>query len=319
MTESLIFQKFIQNAKCNTIYHGSVFYNLAFKYFIEEALSKKLTTEAEFDDMKTFQLYSKYETFEPYFTLIPQTTYNLTELTVIVSSIHDCLLVYLDTIGIFYTTVQNYYGRGKIKLNRNDPDDFIKQVIETTSKYDPKLIKKQINTIQLYELVIKSIIKVIDTFVVPVLPEPFRRVFNSQKDIASEQIKESSNDYSSFTGQNIDILKKQYKKDNRDLYILNIEFINKLSNMTTYKDCFVIIYSCNFTGIKPQNVTKSIIETYKIYGDRLETFVSSKFPVDKICRTITEAFFYNGALSKILPTYYVNLALHKYINRETGV
>jgi hypothetical protein len=89
--------------------------------------------------------------------------------------------------------------------------------------------------------------------------------------------------------------------------------------MTTYKDCFVIIYSCNFTGIKPQNVTKSIIETYKIYGDRLETFVSSKFPVDKICRTITEAFFYNGALSKILPTYYVNLALHKYINRETGV
>ena len=195
----------------------------------------------------------------------------------------------------------------------------IKQVIERTSKYDPILIKKQINTIQLYELVIKSIIKVIDTFVVPVLPTQFRCVFDSQKDIASKQIKEPSNDYSSFTGQNIDVLKKQYKKYNRDLYMLNIQLINQLSEMTTYKECFVVIYSCNFPGIKLENVSKSIIETYKIHGDRLRKFVSSKFPTDKICGTITQALIDNGTLSKILPTYYENLALYKYINRESGV
>ncbi len=317
MTDSSIFHQFIKNVKCNTIYHGVAFYNLAFKYYIEEALLKNITTEAEIDDMKNSKYYLNYKAVESYFTLIEKKNYNFTELTVIISCVHDSLLVYLDTFSIFYTTIENYYGKGKIKLNRDNPEDFIKQIIETTPKFDPNTIKKQINTIQRYELVIKSIIKVIETFVVPVLPEPFRIVFNSEKDIASKQGKETSNNYSDFIGQNIDILKEKYKSANKFLYDINFFVINQLSQHISYKECFMLVYSFKFSDIKLGNVTKDLQESYKKYGDKLEQFVlSNSFPVDQICGTITLAILENGPLSKNLPIYYNNLALHKYITSK---
>ncbi len=312
MTDSLIYNKFIKNIKCNIIYHGSAIYNLAFKYYIEEALRKKITTESEIDDMKQFQFYRKYESVESYFTLIEKNHYNFTELTVIISSLHEALMIYLDQISILYTTIQNFYGKGKIKLNRDDPEDFIKQVTDSTSKYNPQTIRKQINTIQRYELVIKSIIKVIDTFIVPVLPEQYLSVFDKEKDIALKQMKDISNDYSNFVGQNIDTLKEQFKTQNKDLYEINIEMINHLSELNTYKECFVLVYTCNFSDIEISNVTKDLLENYKKYGSQLADYVSSKFPINAIC-AVAKALLSTGVLSKILPTYYTNVALNKYI------
>ena len=316
MTESIIFHKFIKNVKCNMNYHAVAIYNLTFKYYIEEALRKNISTELEIEDMKKSVLYMKYDSVEPYFTLMTKNDYTFTELTVIISCMHDSLLVYLDTINVLYTTIQNYYGKGKVKLNRDDPEDFIKQISELTSKYDPTIIKKQINTIQQYELVIKSLIKVFDTFIVPILPEQFHAIYNMEKEIAIKQIKNISNDFSSFTYQNIDILKEKYKNDNKASYKINMQLIDSMSKNNNFKDCFYIIYRSDFDDIKLSDVTKELQETYKKYSKELIKFVSSKFPVDKVCSTVSKELLEKGILCKILPLYYTNLALYKYINSQ---
>jgi hypothetical protein len=316
MTESIIYHKFIKNVKCNMNYHAIALYNLTFKYYIEEALRKNISTELDIEDMKKSVLYMKYESVEPYFTLLTKNDYTFTELTTIIACLHDNLIVYLDTINILYTTIQNYYGKGKVKLNRDDPEDFIKQISELTSKYDPTIIKKQINIVQRCELVIKSLIKVFDTIVVPILPEKFSAMYNSEKDIAIKQIKNISNDFSSFTGQNIDILKEKYKKDNKDSYKINMQLIDLLLEKNNFKDCFYIIYRSDFDDIKLGDVTKDLQDTYKKYGKELMKFVSFKFPVDKVCSSVSKSLLEKGVLCNILPLYYTNLALYKYINSQ---
>ena len=111
-------------------------------------------------------------------------------------------------------------------------------------------------------------------------------------------------------------MKEKYKNDNKASYKINLQLIDSMSKNNNFKDCFYIIYRSDFDDIKLSDVTKELQETYKKYSKELIKFVSSKFPVDKVCSTVSKELLEKGILCKILPLYYTNLALYKYINSQ---
>ena len=95
-----------------------------------------------------------------------------------------------------------------------------------------------------------------------------------------------------------------------------MQIIDSLSENNNFKECFYIIYRTEFNDIKLSDIKKDLQDTYKKYGKELMTFVSSKFPVDEVCSTISKALLEKGVLTNILTLYYRNLALYKYINSQ---
>jgi predicted nucleic-acid-binding protein len=214
MTESVIYQKFIKIIKSKILVHSWTFQNISFKYFSEEAVIQKVFTQKEIDNMKKSPLYIPYESVIDYFKEV-KNHYDFCELNVIISCMYDSLLIYADVINILYTTIKNYYGKGKIELNLDDLEAFISQVSHI---YDASIIRKQFKTVKKFEIVIKSILKVIDKDIVPILPQPHRTLFELKKNTTFRTLKELVDDHLDFVGKDLEVLKKQYKGQNNKLY-----------------------------------------------------------------------------------------------------
>ncbi len=316
MTESVIYQKFIKIVKYHIVSHSMAFQNISFKYFSEDVLNQNIYTKEEIDDMKKSPLYMPYESVQNYFKMITKNNYNFCELTVIISSLYDSLLVYSDVIDILYPAVKNYYGKGKIQLNRDDIEDFITKVMETTSKYDPNIIRKQFKTIKLLELVIKSILKVIDNDIVPILPEKYRTLFELKKNVTFNTLKELTTDHLDYVDQDIGLLNKMFKKQNNELYTFIISSIDAFEEFSTFHTIFMLIYICKFDGINPNNVKSYLKKTYATDIKKLLKFTNSNFPVDKICMEILKNTLSKNILYTISLQYHKNLSLYKYITSK---
>ncbi len=315
MSNSAIYQTFIKIVKSKMVSHSWPFQNIAFKYFSEEAVIQKMYTKEQIEDMKKSELYMPYESVQHYFKVI-KTHYDFCELTVIISCLYDSLLIYSDVINILYTTVKNYYGKGKIQLNRDDIEDFITKVMETTSKYDPNIIRKQFKTIKKFELVIKCILKVMDNDVVSILPEPHRTLFELKKDTTFKTLKELSDDHLDFVGKDQEVLKKNYTTQNIMLYQFIIESLNAFEDFDNFYDIFMMIYICKFDGINSNTINSYVKKTYKTEMKKLMLFTSANFPINKICMEIQKNTLPTSILYNISLQYYKNLALYKYITSK---
>ncbi len=211
---------------------------------------------------------------------------------------------------------KNYYGKGKIQLNLDYPEDFITQVMESTSKYDPNIIRNQLKTIKMFQIVIKCLMKVIENYVLPILPEEFRVIFELKKDTTLKTLKEIK---TYFGDQDIEVLKKKYKEKNNKLYELIVLEVNIKGEFTNFQHIYNLIYSC-FIVLKCETVVN--LSKYKLmvhdkcncnYNSDLDKFISTNFPVDKICLDITKKLYSSRIFYNISQQYYKNLALYKYI------
>jgi hypothetical protein len=310
MTDSEIYQKFIKIVKSKIVAHSWPFQNIAFKYFSEEAVIQKMYTKEQIEDMKKSELYMPYELVKDYFKVI-KNHYDFCELTVIISCLYDTLLIYADVINILYTTIKNYYGKGKIELNRTDIEAFISQV---KPKYDAHIIRKQFKTIKKLELVIKSILKVIDNDIIPILPQPHRTLFELKKNTTFKTLKELADDHLDFVGKDLEVLKTKYKSQNNNLYTFIMASIDAFEGFDNFYDIFLTIYMCKFDGINPNNnVNEYLKKIYKTDMKKLVQFTSANFPVDKICMEILTNTLSKSILYTISVQYHNNLALYRYL------
>ena len=310
MTDSEIYQKFIKIVKSKIVAHSWPFQNIGFKYFSEEAVIQKIFTQKEINNMKTSTLYMPYESVQHYFKVI-KNHYDFCELTVIISCLYDTLLIYADVINILYTAIKNYYGKGKIELNLDDIEAFISQV---KPKYDANIIRKQFKTIKKLELVIKSILKVIDNDIIPILPQSHRTLFELKKNTTFSTLKELADDHLDFVDKDLEVLKKKYKTQNNNLYTFIMASIDAFEEFDNFYDIFLTIYICKFDGINPNNnVNEYLRKIYKTEMKKLIQFTSANFPVDKICMEILKNTLSKSILYTISIQYHNNLALYKYL------
>jgi hypothetical protein len=188
--------------------------------------------------------------------------------------------------------------------------------MESTSKYDPNIIRNQLKTIKMIQVSINSQIKVIENYVLPILPEKFRVIFELKKDTSLKTLKEFKTD---FGDQDIEVLKKKYKEKNNKLYDLIVLEVNLKGELTNFRLIYHFLYSC-FIVLKRETIVN--LTKYKLmvhdrcncnYNSDLDKFISTNFPVDKICLDITKKLYSNCIFHTISKQYYKNLALYKYI------
>ncbi len=318
MTESPIYKLFIKNVYASMIGYAINFKNICFKYFADEALETNIYTQDEIEEMKKYSGYLPYESVQNSFTNIKKTNYTFCELTIIISCIYNNNVLFLDTINIINIAIQNYYGKGKIKLNIDDPEDFINQVMASTSKYDPDVIRNQLKTIKKVKLGIKCQMKVIDNYILPVLPGRFRVVFELKKDTTLKNLKEFNQD---FSDQDLDLLKKNYKEKNNQLYKFIIEILDAIEDIKTFDEIFHFVYRCFIALNKKktiQNLTKYrlYVKDTSICPGYFDKFISVNFPVEEICFDITKKLLYKSEFYKISHNYYKNLVLYNYITSK---
>jgi hypothetical protein len=215
---------------------------------------------------------------------------------------------------------KNYYGKGKIQLNLDYPEDFITQVMESTSKYDPNIIRNQLKTIKMFQIVIKCLMKVIENYVLPILPEKFCVIFELKKETTLKTLKEFKID---FQNQDIDLVKKNYKKTHNEIYKSIFRALNTIEKFRQFNNIFSLTYQC-FSVLKRETVIN--LTKYKLtvhdrcncnYNSDLDKFISTNFPVNKICFNITKKLTSQSLFHNISQQYYeIYLPLYNYITSE---
>lgn len=315
----LVYHSFMENIMSSITIHSNALESIVLHYYMEETLKNNIHTQTELDELKKHKLYIPYEFVQNYFSSLIKNDYNFTELTIISACLYDNMLICQDVINIFYTTIKNYYGKGKIGLDRSNPEEFISLV---NSKYDKELIRKQLKTVNQLEILINTFIKVIEEYIVSILPGKFKVVFKLKKDTTLQTLIELTDDHLDFADINIEQLKKKYKEDNINLYKGIMDIINKVCEINNFYMIFEFVFSRNFNILeKNKNIVKCVDNNYKMYNNvKMHTsfkhFITNNFPVDKICIDVMQELLYKNYMYTVSLQYYKNLTLYKYITSK---
>lgn len=232
---------------------------------------------------------------------------NYSEFSAITGYIYNNMTIFSDTIQIIFLTIQNYYGRGKIKLNQNDPEEFINNVVSQMGKrnFNPDEIRTQIKTLKIMDIIIQNITKIIEEQIIPVLPTKHKHLLKLQKYTMLNHIKKRASQ-SNFETKSLIELAMQYKKNNSELYLTIIDFINRLSTFN-FNQLFNFLYRQKSSGITPAQFQKIyklkeqqlndciFIDPYKFASSVIGLY--SKVMESNSMQNISNSYYYNIALN----------------------
>ena len=175
-----------------------------------------------------------------------KTHHNNIELSIITCYVYSNIPVYLSVINLLYRSLQNYYGRGKIQLDRKQPEEFITNVMTlmTTYNYNPEVIRNQIKTVKVMELMIKKMETVIVNHMIPALGQEYKCIIKSNKDLGFKCIEKKVEEYDfDFGTTNLAELKTLYKKRDKETYKSLMDIINNIIQQNiSLKTLFQILY-----------------------------------------------------------------------------
>ena len=299
---------FYDLVKQQILLHRQAIKNLTTHYMfsnIDEL--KKIYTKKEIDNIT----YLPFNSVKYYFLAITKNNYNLTELTVISVCIYNNMLSYLNLIGLLFTSIQNYYGRGKVILDLDNTEEFINQVIITQTKrnFNPDKIRSHIKTVKIMKMVVLNIIKVFDENIITVLETPFREIFEAYKGQMLNSIKALENN-TDFKG-NLEDIKKKFKIDNKNVYKSIIGILDSASN---FNHCmiFSLIYDPEIDDLTEN--PSFVHNTYKKEFKNLVNFVKHPdFNLTEIINDISFNIIAKKPMYNVLKYIYENSAMYNFI------
>ncbi len=306
---------FIELVKNQVLLHGNAIKTITIQniFFNSEELNKIFTPKEIFhmDHLPTL-------TAEYYFSSIIKNQYNYTELTIVSICIYNNVLLINNLINLVFKAIQNNYGRGKVILDVNNPEEFIKQVmiVQASRNFNPDTIRSNIKTVKIIELINANIMKVFEDNVIVVLPDSYKKIFESNKSKLIDYIIKLSQK-TDYDSSDIKEKKNEFKTKNITLHKLIIEYLNSLSTLDINK-LFSTIYIDNFTNILPN--PKYVSDTYKSKTKDLAKFVKhSDFNFEKITDNIIEEIIKNSSFYSISKKIHKNTALYNFIENFSNI
>lgn len=174
--------------------YGHPIYIKIVQYMMDDPEATNIFTPDEIkhykEEMQSELNYHNEHNIDKCFKLNIKSHYNMVELSIITKHIFSNVPVYLALINLLYRSLQNYYGRGKVQLTPNKSEDFINNVMTlfATYNYNPAIIRNQIKTVKVMELMIKKMNTVVLNHMLPALGLKYQSVIKSQKDLVFKYI-----------------------------------------------------------------------------------------------------------------------------------
>lgn len=266
------------------------------------------------EEMKSELKYHTDHNIDKCFESNIKTPHNNFELSIINSYVYSHIPVYLSVINLLYRSLQNYYGRGKIKLDLKAPEDFINNVMTlmTAYNYNPEVIRNQIKTVKVMELMIKKMDIVVVNHMIPALRSDFQCVIKSNRDIAVKCV-EKRVEESDFGTTNLAELKTLYKKRDKEVYKSLIEIINNIIEQNiSLKTLFQILYQ-----------QKASVMNYPIFQlvseskeKELDTFIKEKKGAADCFVNFENLIMKGNVLRLAFELYQTNVKLRKIISSK---
>ncbi len=296
--------------------YGHPIYVKTVQYMMDDPEATTIFTSEEITNYKAKMEYELkvhiFHNIDKCFELNIKSVYNIVELCIITNYLYNNMNVYSEVINILYKSIENYYGRGKIQLNLNDPEDFINKVMNemTNYNYNPFVIRSQIKIIKMLSLMIKNIIKVIENHVLMALPQNYQGLIQSTKydRIKSIKIKFSN---ATFGTNDLVKLKSEFKERNKDTYNCIMGMITGMSNdCSDAHSLFVYLYQ-----EKSSNMDYPTFEQIcQLKKSELEAFVKiNKDDVFKCVLNLEKSVMYFNLLISIVELYHQNSKLRQII------
>ena len=310
--------KFLLMIIYNTETYGLCVKFMLLKNIINSDELKTILSLQEINNLKKeYKTLKTAMPIEKYISLNLKSDYNYAEFAIITDTIYNNMILFLDTINTMFITIQNFYSRGKFKLDRNNPEEFINNVATLMTKYNFNLdnIRSQIKTVRLINIIVNNIITIIEKYNIPHLSDAHKNLIQSRKGILLNNIKEYGNQ-EAFENYDIQELKTKFKKDNKMIYEHIILIINELSR-------------CNFSALfwylyKQKNETNINMNKYnslfKLNLEKLNKFVvSSDFNFDNIVNELRANINRIDTFKFISSEYYKHNGIYKFIcSKETS-
>lgn len=241
-----------------------------------------------------------------------KSVYNITELSIIANYIYNNMNVYSEIINILFKTIEHYYGRGKIQLNLDNPEDFINKVINEMASYNYNsfVIRNQIKTIKMMNLMIKNIIKVIENHVVMALPQKYRDLIQSTKYDRIKLIKNQASK-ENFGTNNLVELKSKFKERNKKAYNTIMDMINGLSNdCSDTRSLFLFLYQEKSSNME----YPTFQQIYELKKTDLERFVKANdHDIVNCVLNLEKSIMYFNLIVGIVEIYHTNTRLRQII------
>ena len=286
------------------------------QYIIDDPEAMTILTPEEILDYKAkmehqLQVHIHHD-IDKCFEFNIKSVYNITELSIIANYIYNNINVYSEIINILWRTVEHYYGRGKIQLNLDTPEDFIDKVISEMSSYNynPFVIRNHIKIIKMMNMMIKNIIKVIENHVLMALPQNYRDLIQSTKYDRIKAIKNKASN-ETFGKKNLVELKSEFKKRNKDVYTCVMDMVHNLSNdRADIYSLFLFLYQEKSSNMDYHTFQ----QIYELKKPALERFVKANDSSYVNCiLNLEKSVMYFNLLAGIVEIYHTNTRLRQII------
>lgn len=296
--------------------YGFPIYLQAAQYMMEDAEAKTIFTPEEIIDYKTHiqcQLNVHIaHNIDTCFKINIKSPYNMIELNTITHYIYNNMTIYSEVIILMFKTIQNYYGRGKFKLNTDDPEEFITNVITQMAhrNYNPDIIRAQIKTVRMMNMLVKNIIKVIDIHILTLEGSKYKEIINTRKDTRLKMIKTRTSS-ATFGKKSIDELKLMFKERDKQMYKCIIDIVDGIGqDYSNLYSLFLFLYQDKACEIEYPVFEK----IYALKKSALEKFVMTNHSGLVPCIVQFEStILYNNLLVDVFEAYLTNTKLHKII------
>jgi hypothetical protein len=296
--------------------YGHPIYIKIVQYMMDDPEAANIFTPDEIkhykEEMQSELNYHIEHNIDKCFELNIKSHYNMVELGIITKHIFSNVPVYLGVINLLYRSLQNYYGRGKVQLNPQNPEDFINNVMTllATYNYNPAVIRNQIKTVKVMELMIKKMNTVVLNHMLPAVGSKYQSVIKSHKDLVFKCIEKKVETFD-FGTNDLAQLKTLYNSRNKLSYKTLMDIVNTIIlNNISLHSLFHNLYQQK-PSILDYTMYRLISEFKK---NELEIFTDEKKEVLNSLVNFESMIMDVNALSLAYELYQTNVKLRKIIN-----
>jgi hypothetical protein len=229
---------------------------------------------------------------------------------------------YSNIVKIFTKTIKNYYSRGKVNLDLQNPAAFIEETVKImTNKYDIEEIRSNIIKVRMLEITVNCLQQLWDDLIKDI---NFGNIDEDLLKINVDITEETKQKYNNMSKQE---LKQSFKSKNNELYIIIINILKSIIITQEHFQPYWLFLNNHLSTYmsSPNEKTKFINEILKIESNKegyISYLKSTNYTINEHISIISiqtkNRFMHILLLESIENTYIYNLIKNNNNNTSTS-